>query len=85
MVRQGAHQIELVIEQLLCVGATVQLCRQTVVGVESTTSNIQPDLAHCNQHRWIESWTCVMVKLSKETELVTQTINSGTLPNMSYR
>lgn len=40
MVRQGCHQIELVVEQLLSVGATVQLCRQTVVWVETTTGNI---------------------------------------------
>ena len=49
MVRQGGHQVELVIEQLLSVGATVQLCRQAVVRVEPTTSNIQPNLAHCSQ------------------------------------
>lgn len=49
MVRQGGHQVELVIEQLLSVGATVQLGRQAVVGVEPTTSNIQPNLAHCSQ------------------------------------
>jgi len=49
MVRQGGHQVEIVIEQLLSIGATVQLCRQAVVGVEPTTSNIQPNLAHCSQ------------------------------------
>ena len=52
MVRQGCHQVELVIEQLLSVSAAVQLCRQTVIWVETPTGNIQPNLANCSIQTW---------------------------------
>lgn len=65
------HQVEFVIEEFLIVCATVQLGRQAVVRVETTTSHIQPNLANYMCTKWCDE-SCALCQAFGRLQLVSQ-------------